>query len=72
MRLKTESETGERRAARYARARLLRLALPISLLILMKKPTVLQSKLIITNLTFDNKLMKGSAIPGLENLVPVT
>ena len=40
MRLKTESETGERR---FARVRLLRHALPISLLILRKKPTVLQS-----------------------------
>ena len=36
MRLKTESETGERR---------LRHALPISSLILRKKPTVLQSRL---------------------------
>ena len=47
-RLKTESETGERRygrvrLARFARVRLLRHALPISLLILRKKPTVLQS-----------------------------
>ena len=45
--LKTESETGERRLtrvrlARFARVRLLRHALPISLLILRKKPTVLQ------------------------------
>ena len=42
-RLKTESETGERRygrvrLARFARLRLLRHALPISLLILRKKP----------------------------------
>ena len=49
-RLKTESETGERRygrvrLARFARIRLLRHALPISLLILRKKPTVLQSSL---------------------------
>ena len=56
-RLKTESETGERlfspsphtpygrvRLARFARIRVLRHALPISLLILRKKPTVLQSK----------------------------
>ena len=48
MRLKTESETGERRygrvrLARLARVRLLRHALPISLLTLRKKPTVLQS-----------------------------
>ena len=56
-RLKTESETGERRffflsphmpygrvrLARFARVRLLRHALPISLLILRKKPAVLQS-----------------------------
>ena len=47
-RLKTESETGEGRygrvrLARFARIRLLRHALPISLLILRKKPTVLQS-----------------------------
>ena len=51
-RLKTESETGESffslashaRLARFARVRLLRHALPISLLILRrKKPTVLQS-----------------------------
>ena len=54
--LKTESETGERRyflsphtpygrvrLARFARVRLLRHALPISLLILRKKTTVLQS-----------------------------
>ena len=44
MRLKTESETGERRSrrVRLARVRLLRHALPISLLILRKNPTVLQ------------------------------
>ena len=48
-RLKTESETGERRLtrpvrlARFARVRLLRHTLPISLLILRKKQTVLQS-----------------------------
>ena len=47
-RLRTESETGERRygrvrLARLARVRLLRHALPISLLILRRKPTVLQS-----------------------------
>ena len=58
-RLKTESETGERRKntvffsrlkrptgvrlARFARVRLLRHAFPISLLILKKNPTVLQS-----------------------------
>ena len=47
-RLKTESETGERRygrvrLARFACIRLLRHSLPISLLILRKKPTVLQS-----------------------------
>ena len=47
-RLKTESETGERRygrvrLARLARVRLLRHVLQISLLILRKKPTVLQS-----------------------------
>ena len=41
-RLKTESETGER-LARFARLRILSHALPISLLILRKKPTVLQS-----------------------------
>ena len=40
-RLKTESETGERLRVRLLR--LLRPALPISLLILRKKPTVLQS-----------------------------
>ena len=50
MGLKTESETGERRyarvrLARFVRVRLLRHALPISLLIWRKKPTVLQSKL---------------------------
>ena len=47
-RLKTESETGEIRffsLARFARIRVLRHALPISLLILRKKPTVLQSRL---------------------------
>ena len=47
-RLKTESEAGERRYGRvrlerFARVRLLRHALPISLLILRKKPTILQS-----------------------------
>ena len=48
-RLKTESETwgetlvGRVRLARFARVRVLRRALPISLLILRKKPTVLQS-----------------------------
>ena len=48
-RLKTESETksetgeGRVRLARFARIRLLLHALPISLLILRKKPTVLQS-----------------------------
>ena len=47
-RLKTESETRERRygrvrLARFACGRLLRHAVPISLLILRKKPTVLQS-----------------------------
>ena len=49
-RLKTESETGERlrvRLAWFARVRFLRPALPISLLILRKKPTVLQSKKIV-------------------------
>ena len=49
--LKTESETGERcwkyfssRLTRFACVRLLRHTLPISLLILRKKPTVLQSR----------------------------
>ena len=46
--LKTESETvfflGRVRLASSARAKLLRRALPISLLILKKKPTVLQSR----------------------------
>ena len=46
--VKTESKTGERRygyvrLARFARVTLLRHALPISLLVLRKKPTVLQS-----------------------------
>ena len=48
-RLKTESETtpyGRVRHARFARIRLLRHALPISLLILREKPTVLQSLVI--------------------------
>ena len=40
MTLKTESET----EVRFKRVRLSRHALPISLLILRKKPTVLQSK----------------------------
>ena len=45
MRLKTESETvGRVRLATFARVRLLCHALPISLLILRKKPTVLQSR----------------------------
>ena len=42
-RLKTKSETGERR---YRRVRLFRHALQISLLILRKKPTVLQAILV--------------------------
>ena len=47
-RVKTESKTGERRyglerLARFARIRLLRHALQISLLVLRKKPTILQS-----------------------------
>ena len=42
-RLKTESETGERQFFSLARVRLVRHVLPISLLILRKKPTVLQS-----------------------------
>ena len=50
-RLRTENETGERRyglvrLASFARVRLLRHALPISLLILRKKPTVLQSSVL--------------------------
>ena len=58
MRLKTESKTGDFlsphtpygrvRLARFARIRLLRHALPISLLILRKKPTVLQSIMVTT------------------------
>ena len=45
MRLKTESETvGRVRLASFARVSVLPHALPISLLILRKKPTVLQSK----------------------------
>ena len=64
-RLKTEGETGERRfflsrltrprrvrLARFARIRLLRHALPISLLILRKKPTVLQSNVLLSPLLF--------------------
>ena len=48
-RLKTESETGERRVrlASSARVKLLRHALPIFLLISRKKPTALQSTFII-------------------------
>ena len=42
-RLKTESETGERQFFSLASVRLVRHALPISLLILRNKPTVLQS-----------------------------
>ena len=45
MRLKTESETGERRPTDV---RLLHHALPISLLILRKKPTILQSIVILS------------------------
>ena len=56
MRLKTESETGEfSRLARFARVRLLRHALPISLLILRKKPTVLQSKMMVSVLNKNYK-----------------
>ena len=55
-RLKTESEPyppdGRVRLARFARVRLLRHALPISLLILRRKPPVLQS---ISCLTFREK-----------------
>ena len=43
--LKTESET--ERLARFARVTLVRHAVPISLLILRKKPTVLQSILLL-------------------------
>ena len=39
-----ETPYGRVRLARFARVRLLRHALPISLLILRKKPTVLQSR----------------------------
>ena len=46
MRLKTEIETGRVGLSRFARVRLLRHALPISLLILRKKPTVLQSRFV--------------------------
>ena len=49
-RLKTKSETGRVRLARFARVRLLRHALPISLLILRKKPTVLQSTHVMTQI----------------------
>ena len=56
-RLKTESETGESgrvRLARFARIRLLRHALPIYLLILRKKPTVLQSRKKVSSLDFQH------------------
>ena len=49
-RLKTKSETGRVRLAQFARVRLLRHALPISLLILRKKPTVLQSTQVMTQI----------------------
>ena len=78
MRLKTESETGER---------LLRHALPISLLILRKKPTVLPSRAylkdkgtvnsFVTEITIKQTLLQflflcGSSIPlKLGHLVPV-
>ena len=42
-----EAENGRVRFARFARVRLLRHALPISLVILRKKPTVLQSSALI-------------------------
>ena len=42
--LVSQTPYGRVRLARFARVRLLRHALPISLLILRKKPTVLQSK----------------------------
>ena len=63
MRLKTESETGERpygrvRLARFARVRLLRHALLISLLILRKKPTVLQS----SKMAAENSLFELEAV----------
>ena len=63
-RLKTESETGERRygrvtLARFARVTLLRHALTISLLILRKKrPTVLQSTLFV-----ERYLSRRSVLP---------
>ena len=44
IRLTRTTHYGRVRLARFARARLLRHALPISLLILRKKPNVLQSK----------------------------
>ena len=43
---------GRVRLARFARKRLLRHALPISLLILRKKPTVLQSNVLLSPLLF--------------------
>ena len=42
-----EQSNGRVRLARFARVRLLRHALPISLLILRKKPTVLQSSMVL-------------------------
>ena len=47
--LSSHTPYGRVRLARFARVRLLRHALPISLLILRKKPTVLQSNNHITN-----------------------
>ena len=60
-RLKTESETtpyGRVRLARFARIRLLRHALPISLLILRKKPTVLQSSPVPKERTLNDSLSR--------------
>ena len=49
-----ERDYGRVKLARFARIRLLRHALPISLLILRKKPTVLQSRKKVSSLDFQH------------------
>ena len=55
-------DVGRVRLARFARVRLLRHALPISLLILRKKPTVLQSRLISAHHQFSPVPLEKQAL----------
>ena len=58
--LSLHTPVGRVRLARFARVRLLRHALPISLLILRKKPTVLQSSTLRNNVRYkDNQKLRN-------------